>query len=183
MTNNSDYNSKEDLGDYLDDDLEGNNILRPSDSPGYVSKEDKYQELQSTGYSFLIVSIIGILVLILNILNIISIFYGMFSYIILGTVLILFLVIGITTLRSASKVSLEIDYENAQTKKINDWLYENVRKDNLNKILDIESFEHEEAYYLKLIDEIKELVKNEFEGLDDNYLESIIEDYYDKHLG
>lgn len=194
MTNNSDNNNdknqKEDpinnsnnnLDEYLDGDLENNNILGPSDSPSYVSKEDKYLELKSSGYSFLVVSIIGIILLVLNIIKVISIFYGIFSYIILGAVFVLFLIIGITTLKNASQISLEIDAENAQTRAINNWLYENIGKCNLNKILDRESFEHDEAYYLKLMEKIKELVKKNFKGLDDNYIESIIEEYYDKHL-
>lgn len=194
MTNNSDnkkiknpkedfiYNSNDNLGELLDGDLESNNILKPSDSPSYVSKEDKYQELKSTGYSFLLVSIFGLILLVLNILKVITLFNGIFSYIVLGTLFIIFLYVGISTLRNASQISLEIDAENAQTKEINDWLYENVRKYNLNKILDIKNFEYKEVYYLKLIEKIKELVKNEFRGLEDNYIESIIEEYYDKHL-
>src|SRR5690554_5458007 len=144
MTNNSDnkknknskedfiYNSNDNLGELLDGDLESNNILKPSDSPSYVSKEDKYQELKSTGYSFLLVSIFGLILLVLNILKVITLFNGIFSYIVLGTLFIIFLYVGISTLRNASQISLEIDAENAQTKEINDWLYENVRKYNLN---------------------------------------------------
>lgn len=159
-----------------------NSLLGPSDSPSYVSKENQYQELKSTAYSFLVISIIGLILLALNIMKVISIFNGTFSYLILGIVFLFFLVVGITSLKKASQVSLEIDAENAQTKAVNDWLYENVRKYDLNKILDREAFEHDEAYYLKLIDKIKELLKNEFKELDDNYMESIIEDYYDEHL-
>lgn len=193
MTNNSDSNidknakdnliNKDDnLAEYLDDELEANSLLRPSDSPSYISKENQYQELKSTSYSFLVISIIGLILLALNIMKVISIFNGTFSYIILGGVFIFFLGVGITSFKKACRVSLEIDAENAQTKAVNDWLYENVRKYNLNKILDREAFEHDEAYYLKLIEKIKELLKDEFEELDDNYMESIIEDYYDEHL-
>lgn len=164
------------------EDFEDNNLLRPSGVRTYVKKKDKYEDLKSTAILFIIVSMLGVIYLILNMLKIISLVNGAYSYIVLSGLFLVFLFIGISTYRKAKQVSLEIDDENAKTKEINDWLKLNITKDKAKQLFEDDHFEHDEVYYLKLTERIKELVKAEFKDLDENYLDVIVEEYYDEHL-
>lgn len=171
-----------DFDENFEEDISENSILRPSSSSVFVNKEEKYEDFKSTAITFVAVALIGMVFLIINIIGVINLINGLFSYIIFAILCIVFLLIGFSSYNKAKALSLEINDEKNQTSEITTWLTSNITKDNINNIINYEEFDSDEVYFLNVIEKIKDLVKEEFGELDDNYIDRIVEEYYDNNL-
>mgnify|MGYP001313584359 FL=1 len=90
--------------------------------------------------------------------------------------------IGLSTLKKAKAVKIEIKTEKDKSKSINNWLLENITKENMNDFLDYETFDNDEIYFLNFTEKMKSVIKEEFGEQDDNYLDRLVEEYYSDHL-
>jgi thiol-disulfide isomerase/thioredoxin len=146
----------------------------------YVKKEDQYKDLMSSAVTFLIVSILGIIILILNIVGILDIFYGLIPFVVMGGLFLAFFLIGISSLKKAKVTKGQIGEENRVTIMINEWLSANVTVEQLDALTSKASTDGE-RYYQK-IGIMKDMVNKQFGELDDSYLEHILEEYYNNNL-
>lgn len=153
---------------------------KPEKPQTYVKKEEQYKDLISSAFSFIVISIIGILLLSINAMGIISLFNGALTYIVMGGMFLVFLYIGITTLIRANKVKGQISEENQVTDAINSWLSQNVTKEGLNELVNPK--DTEEIQFMQKIERMKELIIKQFGELGDLYLDRIVEEYYNNHF-
>lgn len=181
--NSEDYYDKEYNSMFDKDEIKDiyNNRNKKIEKPAtYVKKEDQYKDLMSSAVTFLIVSIIGVIVLILNIVGVLDIFYGLIPFIVMGALFLAFFLIGISSLRKAKVTKGQIGEENRVTTMINEWLRANVTVEQLDE-LTTKAATDGERFYQK-IGIMKEMVNNHFGELDDSYLEHILEEYYNNNL-
>lgn len=149
-------------------------------TPLYVKKAEKFKDLRSSGYTFIGVGIAGFVFLILNILGIFS-FYQGFSQIVIGIVFAIFIVIGISTLRSSNQVKGQIDDENNLTDAINSWLQKTITQELLNTVTDPE--EADEINYFKQTEYVKNAILEEFsKDLDDSYVDLLVEEFFNNYF-
>ncbi|WP_281532776.1 O-antigen polymerase, partial [Anaerocolumna aminovalerica] len=166
---------QEEIQDFYDEDPR-----RPEKTQTYIKKEEQYKDLISSAFSFLVISILGILILVINAIGFISIFNGTMTYIVMGGLFLIFLYIGITTLIKSNKVKGQISEENQVTDAINLWLSQNITKESLNELVNPK--DTEEIQFMQKIEKMKELVIKQFGELDDLYLDRITEEYYNNHF-
>lgn len=149
-------------------------------SSTYVKKEDQYKDLSSTALTFLSFGIAGIVFVILNIMGFITFFNGPIAYALSGAMFIVFVFIGITTLKKAKLTKGQIHQENQTIDGITSWMNKNITEELLSTVQD-DSLSNEINYFNK-IEKIKELLKDNFKELDDSLTDQIIEEFYDAHF-
>lgn len=146
----------------------------------YVKKEEQYRDLKSSAATFIIVSILGIIVLLLNVAGVIGLFSGALSYIVMGSLFIVFLYIGISSYSKAKKVATEIEEENRVTDSINQWLKQNVTKELLESYVNPD--DSTEVRFFHKLEKMKEMVNEHFGELNDSYLDRLAEEFYNEHI-
>lgn len=151
-----------------------------SASTVYVKREEKYKDILSTAYVFLIVGILGIAFVIINYIGIITFINGPFSYVLYSALFIGCLVAAILSFRSARTLKGQISSENSLTEEVNKWLQDNITKSSLLPAR--EEGLSEEANFLNEINYMKKLVCDQFPSLQDSYADTLCEEYYNEFL-
>ena len=153
---------------------------RLAEGPGvYVESSKKAQEFKSGGLSLLITGGIGLIFILLVLFNVIELHLNIFSkYLILGvmgTMFILFLVMGFLSVKSYKKFEMKAAEEDHLTKNLASWCKDNLKQDMIDS--DIEGGS-EELLYFQRTEKMKELVSAKFMNLDAAFLDSFIDDIY-----
>lgn len=146
----------------------------------YEKKEDKYQDMVSSAYTFFIVGIAGLVILLLIACNVIQLDF-LFRNNILLTVtsyflFIVFVVYGIYLFRKSKVVAKEAVSENQLTLDIMDWFRKNMNLEML-EIGVTEDMLEEEKYY-KRMENIKTLLQKTYGELEEGYLDKVSDDLY-----
>lgn len=145
----------------------------------YVSKAEKSSDYRSSGFTFTIFGVVGIIVMILHWAGVFQYFSTM-SAIIVSIMFVAFLVIGIDCFRRAAKAKAESVEEERFVKELTGWLEQNLTFDELTNT-DRQDMT-EEANFLNRISEMKTVIKRQFGDLDPGFLDQFTEDYYDNHF-
>ncbi|MSS64004.1 hypothetical protein [Velocimicrobium porci] len=146
----------------------------------YVRKEEKYQDIISTAYVFLLVGVLGIVFVVLNYVNIITFINGPFSYVLYSALFIGCLVASALSFRSAKEAKKQISTENSLTEKVNQWLKDTITKESL--LSSHEEGLSDEVNFLNEMNYLKTLVCEEFPELDESYADTLCEEYYNEYL-
>lgn len=146
------------------------------DSAGYVMKADRYRDLTGTVWLFAIFGLAGLIFVLLNVLGTLNILTGWLPNTIMAALFIFFLYVAVSTGIRAKKLKAEIAAEEELTKKINEWLANNVTEEFLKQISDENATS--EVNYLKQVATIKEMLIKEFGDQNPAYLDRLIEEYY-----
>lgn len=160
--------------------LYDNSKKKPIKPTTYVKKEEQYKDLKSSAFTFLLVSILGIVVLVLNAIGIIGIFEGPMPYIVMGSLFVAFLYVGVSSYLKAQKVVTEVDEENRVTEAINNWLSQNVTAEQLNSFT--KSEDSEEIRFFHKLEKMKDMINTQFGELDENYLDRLVEEFYNNNF-
>jgi len=147
-------------------------------SGNYMFKSEKYQDYTGTFYIFLFLGIAGVIFVILNIARVLTILNGVFPNFIMGALFLFFIYEAITIWNKAKKLKWEIEEENQLTEKINLWLQKTVTKDFLASISNDNL--SEELNYMKQTDTIRDMLLAEFGEQNHDYLDRLIEEYYNQ---
>lgn len=156
-----------------------------AESPGlYVESSKKAQDFKSGGFSLLFVGGLGFIFVLLVLFNIIPLHMNLFSkYLVIGvmgTMFILFIVMGFLSIKSYKKFEIKASEEDNLTQKLTEWCQENLKKEKIDK--DIEETS-EELLYFQRSEKMKELISNKFMNLDSAFLDSFIDDIYPDIFG
>lgn len=145
----------------------------------YVSNEEKAQENKTSAYTFLIVGIAGAIVVALlgiGMLPVRGVNYTVSG--VMGTLFGLFIIIGIISSKNSKKLARKAMSENNLTIEIKKWCSENISGAEVDKVLAFEQETTEELKYFQRVEEIKSRVKAQFINLDEDYLDSLIDEIY-----
>ncbi|MDE7477069.1 MAG: hypothetical protein K2M91_03815 [Lachnospiraceae bacterium] len=148
----------------------------------YQDKAAKAEDYKSSAYALLLGGVLGIIALILIGTGVLPFrFAGSSRYItygVMGTVFIIFIVIGIFSLKSSKKYAQEATVEEDLTGKIKAWAKEHITADAIKEHVWFEDGTPEEMKYFKYFEGIKAAVTQEFGSLDASYLEALCEELY-----
>lgn len=150
----------------------------------YIKQEDKYKDVKSSGYVFLIVGMIGTVFMFLNIFGIIDFYLASnikyLTYIVMFGMFILFIIIGFYSLHSSKKIKEEAKVENDLTNDIMEWFRKNFSGDDVdeNADINISDISQEEIRYFKRTEAIKNIITQTYGELDVSYLDKIADDVY-----
>lgn len=148
----------------------------PEPSTVYVDAKARYQEYKSSGIMFLLFAVAFLVFGILNIIGVVHIMASTPSLVIVFGAAISFTYIGITSLMKVSSLKEEASTEEKTTDTIMNYLKENFTKENLLK--NVEDETAGELLYFQLMEIMREKVVAEFPDADENYLDSLLEEYY-----
>ncbi len=146
----------------------------------YVLKAEKYKDYHATVGVFLGLGFLGVIFVLLNITGVLSILNGIIPNTVMGALFLFFITVGISTQRKAKELQLEIEDEKKITEQINEWLSIHVTNDYLNSLSD-ETLSAE-LNYIRVTDIIKEKLLENFPGQNADYLDRLIEDFYNANF-
>ena len=158
---------------------------RLEEGPGlFIESSKKAQEFKSGGLSLLFVGGLGFVCILLILFGIIPLHMNLFSkYLIIGvmgTLFILFIVMGFLSVKSYKKFELKASEEDTLTQNLTSWVKENLHKDQIDA--DIEEASEELLYFLRT-EKMKEMITHKFLNLDAAFLDSFIDDIYPEIFG
>lgn len=152
----------------------------------YQDSSQRAEDNKSSGLMLLAFGTLGIVVLILCITGVIPLRLNATSsymiYGIMSALFILFLVMGVISMRSFKVFAKKAESENSLKSTMEKWCRENLD----GEAMDRELFEHnekdltEEAKYFKRIELLKKRIRSKFLNLDSSFLERFADDIYEK---
>ena len=142
----------------------------------YMKQEEKYKDLHSTAYTFLIVGIAGLAFVALNALGFITFIGNMLAYVLYTAIFGGCIVVAITSFKDAKKAKAQIQDEEDLTAKVKKWLEENITEAVLAEVEDKEL--GDEVNYLNKMEHMAKLLTKEFPELDADYADQLCEEFY-----
>ena len=176
----ADINSAKHLleGEYPDDSIA--EIVHGSSSR-YVNVSDKYEDAKSTAGALTLFGGLGLVVMGLSMSGVLDKVVklpfnpkeNLLNCITMGGMFVIFTVIGIRYIFKAKEYQGMLGKEKSDYDKITEWLKTSVQKD----IVPIEG--SEEELYFKRCEVIKDRIMREYEDVDENLIDKLIDDNYD----
>ena len=148
----------------------------------YQSQSEKANELSSTGYTFLIIGIAMLIFTILNFAKVITLFDGNYGTLAILTALSLAACfVGISCFKRSKSANSQVAAEEKLTAELNDWMEKH--KDIMTAgDLSGDDGIGEEILYLKRTAAMKDAIEKFFGKLDEDYVDSLIDDFYNKNF-
>ena len=158
---------------------------RMEEGPGvYVESSKKAQEFKSGAFSLLLVGGVGLVAVLLILFDVIPLQMNIFSkYLVLGvmgTLFVLFIIMGCLSVKSYKKFEIIASEEDNLTGNLTSWCQENLTKEVIDS--EIEE-EEEELKYFRRTEKMKELITGKFMNLDAAFLDSFVDDMYQNIFG
>ncbi len=161
----------------------------PHSSFVYQKSSEKAEEFQSSAYVLIGVGLLGLVGIVLINLGVLPIHLAAFNrYLIngvMGALFLLFIVMGVLSMRSSKELFVKAKKEDDLTREILNWCRENLTA----KALDAEVFGatdrqesgsalSEEAKYFKRVQRMMARIHGQFLNLDEAYVEQLVDDFY-----
>ncbi len=147
----------------------------------YVNNAEKAEEHKSSAYSLLVIGAAGLVFVILFFFDVLPIRMALVNkYIIsgvMGALFVLFLVMGVISLKNAKVLATKAKKENDLTKEIKRWCSDYMSAESVDSKLSITDAS-EEIKYFHRFDKMKEMIQNQFMYLDEAYLDRLIDEIY-----
>ena len=148
----------------------------------YQDKKAKAEDYKSSAYTLLMVGVLGIAAFILMEAGVLPFrLAGSGKYItygVMGTMFVIFIVMGILSLKSSHKYTQEAAVEEDLTGKIKTWAKEHITAASIQERVWFEDGTPEEMKYFKYFEGIKAAVTQEFGTLNASYLDAFCEELY-----
>lgn len=149
--------------------------------PFYVNNEEKAEENRSSAYTLLTVGSIGLVIVFLVFMEVIDIGMSLTNrYMVtgvMGVLFILFIVMGIVSMKNSKILRKKASKENNLTREIKKWCAQNLKKSEIDNILNLSGMQ-EELQYFQRFDYVKTAVRKQFMNLDEGYLDRLVEEVY-----
>ena len=155
-------------------------LLKTASSQGgltYMNSGAKAEENRSSAWVLLVVGILGMVVMILGITGVLPLnignpymFYGVMS-----AVFILFIVMGVVSMRNAKIFEKKAESENSLVDTLLKWSDENLTAEKIDAQIENAQDMPEEALYYKRFEVIRGQMNHQFMNLDQQMLENLID--------
>ncbi len=156
------------------------NLLKAASSQGgltYINSGAKAEENRSSAWVLLVVGILGMAVMILGITGVLPLnignpymFYGVMS-----AVFILFIVMGVVSMRNAKIFEKKAESENSLVDTLLSWSEENLTAEKIDEQIENANDTPAEALYYKRFEVIRSQMNHQFMNLDQQMLENLID--------
>lgn len=169
------FEEKEEAGDPEDsDDVTG----LKSDAVPYVRNNEKASDYKSTGHVLTVFGIAGIAFVLLTIFGVIPEFFGnpFLSYGVLFALFTLFLVMGISSLRSAGIFEKKAKSDHSLEKRVLDFVLNELTKEEIDSSADISDSDTPETLYFKRSESLKKIITGKFINIDPDFVDCLIDE-------
>ncbi len=154
--------------------------------PVYEAASQKAENFRSGAYTLLVAGIAGMILLICIYAEILPIrFTGTMRYLtggVMGALFLLFIVMGILSLKSSRKFEGKAKEESALKEELRRWCDENITAQGVDSAIP-DLPEAEEARYFKRTEQIRGMIANNFLNLEAGYLENFVDEIYPDIFG
>ena len=151
----------------------------------YINNDERAEEHRSSAYTLIFVGGIGIVLIGLFFFDVLPFqMVGFSKYMItgvMGVLFILFLVMGIISMKNSQVLAVRASKEGNVTKEIRNWCLNNLSA----SVIDEELFTADEMLeltdeikYFRRFEKLKEVLSNQFLNLDEGYLDQLIDEIY-----
>lgn len=151
----------------------------------YRKSAELSSDNKASAYILLSIGILGIVALVLIWLDILPFYNGIVakisSAVILGTLFVVFIVMGVISLKNAKKFEEKAVVEGDLAKEIKDYFAENYSADSIESYLSSNAEWNEmseELKYFHRTDYMKNLITDKFMNLDEDYVDCICDEIY-----
>lgn len=156
-------------------------VSEDKDAKKYVSAASRYDDYRSSGFTFVILGVLGIIFAVLNFMDVITLFGSTFSSVVLFVMFGIFLALGIFSFVKASQLKAGADAENKTVEEAKQWMAQNFTKDMLNITSSEESddeIKSEELLYMDRLDQLVARLLATFPSLNDSLAEQLIDEFF-----
>ena len=152
-------------------------------SGAYRNSAQKAEENKSSAYTLLFVGILGFVAVVLVLLGVIPLYQNstVTRYLIcgvMGVLFVLFIIFGIVSMRTFKVLSVKAKSEDTLLIEITKWCQENLSAQAVDSGLTNMEELPEEQKYFKRADKMKQMIKDKFMNLDEDFLDHFVDDYY-----
>ncbi len=149
-----------------------------SNTSVYESKRDKADEEYNSGIIFTLFGIFGIIFMLLNVFDVINLINGKFNLIADTALFALMLVIGIISFSRAKRFKKDAVGEESFIDELSEWCAANILKEEV--ISNDDSEEADEINFFNRISYIKDRIKEKYPDIDEVFLDSYSEEFYNE---
>lgn len=150
----------------------------------YRNFEEKADDNKSSAYTLLGVGGLGAVGVILCLAGVLdapmSGTMKAIMLLVMGTIFVLFIVMGVISLKNAGDYAKRAASENEMTKELEKWYAENITAEKVDRELftEEEADFSEEQKYFKRSERMKEFISEHFMNLDEGYLNRFVDEHY-----
>ena len=145
----------------------------------YQNSAKTAEENRSSGYMLISIGGIGLVVIVLLFLDIIVLPLNKYMVCgVMGALFVLFIVMGIMSMKSYKVLVKKAESENNLTTEIKKWCEANLTIASVEDQPFDQEESSEEIRYFKRIEKMKQMISHQFLNLDEDFLDAFIEDYY-----
>lgn len=148
----------------------------------YQDKKSKAEDFKSSGYTLIIVGVLGLVALVLLELGVFPFSLAApgkyITYLVMGAMFLIFVIMGFSSFKSFKKYAKEAETEDDLTSRIKNWTLENVTKESITKKAALPAEMPDEIKYFRYFEMLKSAIKAEFGEINASYLESLAEELY-----
>ncbi len=158
---------------------------KPARSTPYENSAAKAEDNKSSAYTLLLVGILGMLAVVLGIAGVLPIHLSgtskYMTYGIMSALFLLFIVMGVTSMKSYRIFAKKAESENSLKNTIEKWSLDNLSAEKLDEKLaeNHDSELSEEEKYFKRTTLMKEMIQKQFMNLDEAFLDSFVDEIYE----
>ena len=146
-----------------------------------MNNEERAEENRTAAYTLLLVGGVGLVLIVLFFFDVINLHMALTSkYMItgvMGALFVLFIIMGIVSMKNSRILIQKASKENNLTMEIRKWYKENLKKEQVDALLELGE-QPEELKYFQRFDYMKKAIQNQFMNLDEAYLDRLIEEAY-----
>lgn len=169
----------------ISSDTQKNDTQNMAGGTVYQDNAARAEDNKSSAFTLLLVGGVGIVVIALCITDVISLNLSETSkymvYGVMGALFILFLVMGVVSMRSSKIFAQKAQTDDNLTEEITKWCLTDLNKEIIDQMIleeDGEEETSEEMKYFKRTEKMRNLINEKFLNLDEAYLEHILDDIY-----
>ncbi len=149
-------------------------------SKAYVKKEDEYKDIKFSGYTFILLGIIGVTYMLLCKFEILPLRYHILAFSLITAMFAAFIIAGIGSVVKSTKIKKMIPQEQELTAQIKAWLGDNVTDEKVESWKDDNVSDVEND--LLITNKIKMCLVKEYPTVDIAYLEMIADEYFSENF-
>lgn len=178
------------IADASTDDVFGENLAEGNDSAmptstsnsarAYISKKTKTDDMKSTAYTFTLMSILGIIFLILFASGFLplqtALYMKVMICVVMGTMFLIFLVIGIRSFGQIKELANDADSEEALLSEALDWFRSSYQSEDIDSGIDTNQLE--ETLYFARYEVMHRILTEKYADMEESLLDHIIEILY-----
>jgi len=150
----------------------------------YMNSADKAQDNRSSGWTLLLVGGVGLIALLLAALGIIPLpmsgFSKIMSMCVLGTLCIVFIIMGIVSFQKSKEYAFQAQAEGDKESEVINWFLENCPGEKIDEALAAELDDlSEEEIYFKRFALVRQILFNRFKDSGEAFLNHMADEVYE----